>query len=295
MSTKRFRWKPTILVRFGRRRPRSRRDTNGKRAGRGDSKAGERVPITTGPAFHCGGTCSSGARRRNRHRDDVHSPAASGHTGARDGSSRRVSDSEWRSPAAAPEPAAVLPVSATNSAAVIAGTADRSKRLSDHRRLAGYRTTQRRCAGGGHRAGRAQPAIRRSQALGAHRAQGAPGRPRARLLCGRADRDHGRDPSARFHQHVVRIPRRVARLRSVPGEITTLAVAVPPGRLSVNAEPWAEVWIDNRPMGETPLANLEIPIGEHEVVFRHPDLGERRQNVIVRADTVARVSTVFTR
>lgn len=79
------------------------------------------------------------------------------------------------------------------------------------------------------------------------------------------------------------------------GEITTLAVAVPPGRLSVNAEPWAEVWIDNRPMGETPLANLEIPIGEHEVIFRHPDLGERRQNVIVRADTVARVSTIFTR
>jgi hypothetical protein len=78
-------------------------------------------------------------------------------------------------------------------------------------------------------------------------------------------------------------------------EITTLAVAVPPGRLNVNAEPWAEVWIDNRPMGETPLANLEIPIGEHEVIFRHPDLGERRQNVIVRADTVARVSTVFAR
>ena len=79
------------------------------------------------------------------------------------------------------------------------------------------------------------------------------------------------------------------------GEITTLAVAVPPGRLSVNAEPWAEIWIDNRPMGETPLANLEIPIGEHEVIFRHPDLGERRQNVIVRADTVARVSTIFPR
>ena len=79
------------------------------------------------------------------------------------------------------------------------------------------------------------------------------------------------------------------------GEITTLAVAVPPGRLSVNAEPWAEVWIDNRPLGETPLANLEIPIGEHEVIFRHPDLGERRQNVIVRADTVARVSTIFAR
>ncbi|HEY5619826.1 MAG TPA: PEGA domain-containing protein [Vicinamibacterales bacterium] len=79
------------------------------------------------------------------------------------------------------------------------------------------------------------------------------------------------------------------------GEITTVTIAVPPGRISVNAEPWAEVWIDNRPVGETPLANLEIPIGEHEVVFRHPDLGERRQNIIVRAEEVARASTTFDR
>jgi hypothetical protein len=79
------------------------------------------------------------------------------------------------------------------------------------------------------------------------------------------------------------------------GEITTVTIAVPPGRISVNAQPWAEVWIDNRSVGETPLANLEIPIGEHEVVFRHPDLGERRQNVIVRGDAVTRVSTTFDR
>jgi hypothetical protein len=79
------------------------------------------------------------------------------------------------------------------------------------------------------------------------------------------------------------------------GEITTLNIAIPPGRISVNAEPWADVWIDDRPMGETPLANLEIPIGEHEIVFRHPDFGERRQNIIVRADAVARASTTFDR
>ena len=79
------------------------------------------------------------------------------------------------------------------------------------------------------------------------------------------------------------------------GEITTLAITVPPGRISLNAAPWAEVWIDNRLMGETPLANLEIPIGEHEVVFRNPDLGERRQNVIVRADAIARASATFDR
>lgn len=88
----------------------------------------------------------------------------------------------------------------------------------------------------------------------------------------------------------VRIRRAVA-FRA--GEITTVEIPVPPGRISINAAPWAEVWIDDRRVGETPLANLEIPIGDHEIVFRHPELGERRQNVTVRADAVARVSTRF--
>jgi len=79
------------------------------------------------------------------------------------------------------------------------------------------------------------------------------------------------------------------------GEITSVAIPVPLGRINVNAAPWAEVWIDGRKVGETPLGNLEIPIGEHELLFRHPDLGERRQRVVVRAHTVTRVSTTFDR
>jgi PEGA domain len=79
------------------------------------------------------------------------------------------------------------------------------------------------------------------------------------------------------------------------GEITTLAIPVPRGRINVNATPWAEVWIDGRALGETPLGNVEVSIGEHELVFRHPDLGERRQRVVVRADAVALASTTFDR
>jgi hypothetical protein len=79
------------------------------------------------------------------------------------------------------------------------------------------------------------------------------------------------------------------------GQITRLDVTIPPGRVSINAQPWAEVSIDNRPVGETPLANLSVPVGEHDVVFRHPDLGERRQRITVRADTPARVSQSFER
>lgn len=63
----------------------------------------------------------------------------------------------------------------------------------------------------------------------------------------------------------------------------------------MNAQPWADVWIDGRQYGETPLANLNIPIGDHEVVFRHPELGERRVTVTVRADQPTRVSASFER
>ena len=35
------------------------------------------------------------------------------------------------------------------------------------------------------------------------------------------------------------------------------------------------------PIGETPIGNYSLPIGSHEVVLRHPELGERRQTVMV--------------
>jgi PEGA domain-containing protein len=90
----------------------------------------------------------------------------------------------------------------------------------------------------------------------------------------------------------VRMPRTVT-FRA--GQIANLNVTIPPGRLSVNAQPWAEVSIDGQAKGETPLANLSVPVGEHEIVFRHPELGERRQTVIVRADQAARASVTFER
>lgn len=73
------------------------------------------------------------------------------------------------------------------------------------------------------------------------------------------------------------------------GKVATAPVAVPNGTLSVNALPWADVTIDGRPVGTTPLANITLPIGSHEVVWRHPQFGERRQNVSVLTQTPARI------
>jgi hypothetical protein len=79
------------------------------------------------------------------------------------------------------------------------------------------------------------------------------------------------------------------------GEIVSLTVQPPDGRVSINALPWAQVWIDGSPIGETPLANLSVPVGQHEIVFRHPQLGERREMLIVKAGMDTRVSATFSR
>jgi PEGA domain len=77
------------------------------------------------------------------------------------------------------------------------------------------------------------------------------------------------------------------------GVLTPLTITPPMGRLSINADPWAQVLIDDKPIGDTPVANVSVSLGEHEVTFRHPQLGERRETVIVRADVPTRVSTSF--
>lgn len=65
------------------------------------------------------------------------------------------------------------------------------------------------------------------------------------------------------------------------GKIATLRVEAPKAAASVNARPWANVWMDGTDIGETPIANVLVPIGAHELLFRHPQLGERRQTIVV--------------
>jgi glutaconyl-CoA/methylmalonyl-CoA decarboxylase subunit gamma len=74
------------------------------------------------------------------------------------------------------------------------------------------------------------------------------------------------------------------------GRTSAVRLDSPSGTIHVNASPWAEVWIDKQRIGETPIGNLQIPIGQHEVLFRHPDLGERRSTVLVTLKAPTRVS-----
>jgi PEGA domain-containing protein len=84
---------------------------------------------------------------------------------------------------------------------------------------------------------------------------------------------------------------RVTRVVQVPaGKVTPIRIEFPKGTIALNAIPWAEVSIDGEKIGDTPIGNLQLAIGAHEVVFRHPELGEQRQAVTVTLAAPTRLS-----
>ena len=77
------------------------------------------------------------------------------------------------------------------------------------------------------------------------------------------------------------------------GETSALPVRLPSASISINAKPWAEAWVDGERVGDTPIGTLMRTIGRHEVVLRHPELGERRVPVLVTLAQPARVIVDF--
>jgi len=75
-----------------------------------------------------------------------------------------------------------------------------------------------------------------------------------------------------------------------PGQVSALRLDWPNGAMAINALPWAEVFIDGERIGETPIGNVPVPIGTHEVVFRHPELGEQTVRATVTVGAPARLS-----
>jgi serine/threonine protein kinase len=97
-------------------------------------------------------------------------------------------------------------------------------------------------------------------------------------------------------RHELEIVNEVLGYRSVKtvqvsaGRVTAIKMEWPRGTIAINAVPWAEVWIDGERVGETPIGNHSLPIGPHEIVFRHPELGELRHAATVTMNAPARVS-----
>lgn len=75
----------------------------------------------------------------------------------------------------------------------------------------------------------------------------------------------------------------------------SVPIAFPRAPVNVNATPWAQVWIDGQSIGDTPIANLPTTIGSHEMIFRHPQLGERRITAVITLKEPARVAVDMTK
>jgi hypothetical protein len=104
---------------------------------------------------------------------------------------------------------------------------------------------------------------------------------RIMLAAGRHEIEFVNDTLGYSQKRTVQVP---------PGKTMPISIEMPMGTISLNASPWAEVWIDGRRAGDTPLGNYPISIGPHEVVFRHPQLGEKRQAVSVTLKAPVRLS-----
>lgn len=74
------------------------------------------------------------------------------------------------------------------------------------------------------------------------------------------------------------------------GKVASVPIELPKGVVNLNASPWAEVWIDGTRVGETPIGNLSVSVGPHEVVFRHPQFGEKRHAISVTVGAPVRLS-----
>jgi hypothetical protein len=79
-------------------------------------------------------------------------------------------------------------------------------------------------------------------------------------------------------------------VRVIADAVTPLAIEVPSAPVTIDAQPWAQVWVDGTPVGTTPMQALTWPIGRRQVRLRHPDLGERVVTVLVTLDGTARVN-----
>jgi hypothetical protein len=89
--------------------------------------------------------------------------------------------------------------------------------------------------------------------------------------------------------------RAVMNVQVLPGRAVTVPVELPQSLLNVNATPSARVWVDGREIGNTPVSQLALPVGQHEVRFEHPEYGERRMTVLVRVGATAQAAVDFTR
>jgi hypothetical protein len=73
------------------------------------------------------------------------------------------------------------------------------------------------------------------------------------------------------------------------GGVAQVVLAPPSGTLNFSADVATEVFLDDRPLGNTPLNNVQVSLGSHVVLFKHQKWGEQRYTILVSLGSPARL------
>jgi serine/threonine-protein kinase len=71
--------------------------------------------------------------------------------------------------------------------------------------------------------------------------------------------------------------------------------ALEPGQLQFAVKPWAEIVVDGRVVGTTPLDRLNLEAGTHVVLLRHPAYEELRRTVVINPGATMKLNVDLTR
>lgn len=103
-------------------------------------------------------------------------------------------------------------------------------------------------------------------------------------------------PAGRHHFDLANpaLALRVRQFVDVPaGKVVTVPFDAPMGMMNLSSDEPAEVWLDGRSIGQTPLTTLPATLGSHEVVFRHPRYGDVSYTVNVTLAAPVRLTVTF--
>ncbi|HSK08338.1 MAG TPA: PEGA domain-containing protein [Vicinamibacterales bacterium] len=103
-------------------------------------------------------------------------------------------------------------------------------------------------------------------------------------------------PAGRHHFDLVNadVALKVRQFAHVPaGSVVTIPFEPPLGMMNLSSDEPAEVLLDGSLIGRTPMTTLPVPLGPHEVVFRHGTLGDVRYSVNVSLAAPVRLAVTF--
>ena len=104
--------------------------------------------------------------------------------------------------------------------------------------------------------------------------------------------DGGLPPAAVAPDLQLVVPRDAAVTAPPPPPVRPVRVARS-GSLSINALPWGDLWLDDRPIGHTPRLHLSVPAGRHRVRVRTKNGDERTRVVEVQPGKETKLTVVF--